>query len=79
MNTTWFFSEGIATESLFTGAGTTNILAASALAELNEIFPHFQQSLQHISHLDLTMSEARYLMKSVSHGDLKSIEVRAIA
>jgi len=73
------FSEGIATESLFTGAGTTNILAASALAELNEIFPHFQQSLQHISHLDLTMSEARYLMKSASKGDVKSIEKRAIA
>ncbi|WP_339762514.1 Hint domain-containing protein [uncultured Sulfitobacter sp.] len=71
------FSEGIATESLFSGSVAVGVLAADALAELEEIFPHFQHSQQRSSHLALTMSEARYLIESGSHGDVHSVELCA--
>ena len=38
------FSEGIATESLFTGAVAMDVLAQQAQNELHEIFPDFRQS-----------------------------------
>jgi len=53
------FSEGIATESLFTGAVAMDVLAQQAQNELYEIFPQFQQSQQTTSHMGLTMSGRR--------------------
>ncbi|MCF3593150.1 Hint domain-containing protein [Rhodobacteraceae bacterium LMO-12] len=71
------FSEGIATESLFTGAVTKDILADQALAELNEIFPQFQQSRQITSHMGLTLTESRYLMQRQTSGDLRPVRLWA--
>ena len=65
------FSEGIATESLFTGAVAMDVLAQQAQNELHEIFPDFRQSRQTTSHMGLTMSEAQYLIGTRSHGAVR--------
>jgi hypothetical protein len=62
------FSEGIASESLFTGAMTMDILDDDALAELRAIFPGLDTGAQKLSHMGLTMSEARYLARRRHRG-----------
>ncbi|ASM72237.1 MULTISPECIES: Hint domain-containing protein [Roseobacteraceae] len=68
------FSEGIATETLFVGNVTLDILGADAMAELLEIFPDLRHISQNTSHMDLTMHEAQYLLHDVSQS--KGLTVR---
>lgn len=56
------FAEGIATESLFTGAMALSALDAAARAELAAILPQHDQEPHHLNRPDLNATEARLLM-----------------
>jgi hypothetical protein len=75
------FSEGIATETLFTGSMTQDILDDDARAELRAIFPDLDTSTQQLSHMGLTMSEARYLTHrnawSSTWGEIEAVRLCA--
>jgi hypothetical protein len=69
------FSEGIATESLFTGAMTQDILDAEALAELRAIFPDIDAVAPELSHMGLTLTEARYLTQGHARGGIEAVRL----
>jgi hypothetical protein len=71
------FSEGIATESLFTGAVAQGALDTDALDELHAIFPVFDQPAQQLSRLGLTMTEARFLIQSDWGEHVRAVRHRA--
>ena len=56
------FSEGIATESLFTGANAMQALDTAAQAELQAIFPKLALTQQRLRHRSLTRTEAQVLL-----------------
>ena len=57
------FSEGIATESLFTGAGALHALPPAARAELLAIFPDLATRPARLSRRSLTRPEARLILQ----------------
>lgn len=71
------FSEGIATERFSTEAVTLEVLSPEALAELHAISPHLQESQQILSHIGLSMTQARYLMKTQTYGEVQAIQLCA--
>ena len=71
------FSEGIATERFFTEAVTLEVLSPEALADLHAIFLHLQESQQILSHIGLSMTQARYLMKTQTYGEVQAIQLCA--
>ncbi|MGJ8604148.1 MAG: Hint domain-containing protein [Marivita sp.] len=71
------FSEGIATESLFTGAMARNILDPDALAELYAIFPSLADDGIELSYLGLTVRETQSLMRGATGCALHSVQLCA--
>ncbi len=71
------FSEGIATETLFTaGVMTQDILDAEATAELRMQTPGIDAETQVLSHMALTMQEARHLLRSDARKHLETVDLR---
>ncbi|GAA3870687.1 Hint domain-containing protein [Celeribacter arenosi] len=66
------FAEGIATESLFTGAMALAALDDAARAELEAIFPEHAQMIQSLNRPSLTVSEGRLLMAHLRNSAPKS-------
>lgn len=71
------FSEGIASESLFTGHVAMSTLGADALAELNEIFPDRRHISQTASHMGLTLRETQYLMHQARPDAVNTVRLGA--
>lgn len=70
------FSEGIATETLFAGTVTLSVLGAEAMAELNLIFPDFQDTRHSTCHMGLTLHETHYLC-CVSYSGVHAVSLDA--
>lgn len=70
------FSEGIATETLFTGSITQDIMGAEATAELRLQAPRIDTDTQILSRMALTLREARSLLRSDARNGLEIVHSR---
>lgn len=70
------FSEGIATETLFTGAMTQDILDAEQAESLRMQAADIDTMAQVLSHMALTLREARALLRSDVRNKLESVQLR---
>jgi len=70
------FSEGIATETLFTGTMTQDILDAEAAEQLRMQAPRVRETIQVLSRMALTVREARHLLRSDARNSLETVHLR---
>ena len=70
------FSEGIATETLFTGTMTQDILDAEAAEQLRMQAPRVRETVQVLSRMALTVREARHLLRSDARNSLETVHLR---
>jgi len=70
------FSEGIATETLFTGTMTQDILDAEAAEQLRMQAPRVHETVQVLSRMALTVREARHLLRSDARNSLETVRLR---
>ncbi|MFP7673517.1 Hint domain-containing protein [Marivita sp. S0852] len=70
-------SDGIATESLFVGAVTEDVLGPVALQDLQARLREIDVSAQRLSRMSLTLREARYLLHQDEPAEIAGVSLKA--